>query len=379
MAVMERSFEIVRFYSHDLGRAVTFPKVPMAILSSEELKNRGRPGIRRDTPDSLRLPAPLKLTMAEAELQAGPSFALEARLYDDGALTIVVRETVRCAFEELESMVHRPVVSGDGRALCVDEWAALLFKRIHRSISDAIVAPVAEQNRDSETYTAFCLRDCPEGATAFLKKNRETAAALLIGEEPGARLHEEQIQAALGRPFSYYADDAAVFDLDRCIIIDPSGDYEDVLLIAENANYRLLELRALDRLLDLRLEEAEKDLIGYGVTKRAGVLKGASPRTKFARIQALRFEALFILENLENSSKIIGDFYLCQIYDRLCVLFNTEEWKRSVERRLDILESVYDMAKIDSAERRTVMLEIAFIAVCVVIPALQIWVAFLVD
>lgn len=317
--------------------------------------------------------------MAEAELQAGPSFSVEARLYDDGALTVVVRESVKCAFEELESMVHRPVVSEGGRTLCVDEWAAVLFRRIHRSIAEAIVSPVAEENRDSETYTAFCLRDCPEGATAFFQKNRQAAAALLIGEAPLSHLHEQQIEAALGRPFSYYSDDAAVFDLDRCIIVDPSGDYEDVLLIAENASYRLLELRALDRLLDLRLDEAEKDLIGYGVTKRAGVLKGASPRTKFARIQALRFEALFILENLENSSKIIGDFYLCQIYDRLCVIFNTEEWKRSVERRLDILESVYDMAKIDSAERRTVMLEIAFIAVCVVIPAIQIWVAFLVD
>ena len=376
---MERTFEIVRFYIHDLGRAVTFPKVPASLLSSEELKNRGRPGIRRDTPASLRLPAPLRLSMAEAELQAGPSFSVEARLYDDGALTVVVRENVKCAFEELESMVHRPVVSEGSRTLCVDEWAAVLFRRIHRSIAEAIVSPVAEENRDSETYTAFCLRDCPEGAAAFLRKNRQAAAALLIGEAPLSHLHEEQIEAALGRPFSYYADDAAVFDLDRCIIVDPSGDYEDVLLIAENASYRLLELRALDRLLDLRLDEAEKDLIGYGVTKRAGVLKGASPRTKFARIQALRFEALFILENLENSSKIIGDFYLCQIYDRLCVIFNTEEWKRSVERRLDILESVYDMAKIDSAERRTVMLEIAFIAVCVVIPAIQIWVAFLVD
>jgi len=31
-------------------------------------------------------------------------------------------------------------------------------------------------------------------------------------------------------------NDQAVFDFDRCIIIDPSRDYEDVLVIAEHAN-----------------------------------------------------------------------------------------------------------------------------------------------
>ncbi len=94
---------------------------------------------------------------------------------------------------------------------------------------------------------------------------------------------------------------------------------------------------------------------------------------KFARIQSLRFEALFILENLENSSKIIGDYYLGQIYDRLCAIFNTDGWSRSVERRLDVLSSVYDMAKTDAAERKMLLLEIVFIVVCVVFPALQIW------
>lgn len=376
---MERVFEIVRFYVHDLGRAVTFSKVPISLVSPEELKRRGLPGLRRDTPSSLRLPTPLRLSVADAEAQAGPAFSVEAKLYDDGALTIVLRETVRCDLQELATLVDRPAIVEGERTLCVDDWAAVLFRRLYRSFSQAIVDPVSDADRDGATYTAFCLRDCPEGATAFLEKNREVAAALLIGEDPGVDLHEEQISAALSRPFSYYANDAAVFDLDRCLIIDPRGDYEDVLLIVENANYRLLELRALDRLLDFRMNEAERDLVGYATTKRPGTLKGGAPQAKFARIQTLRFEALFILENLENSSKIIGDFYLCQIYDRLCLIFNTAEWKRSVERRLDIMESVYDMAKVDSAERRTVILEISFIAVCVVLPAIQIWVAFLVD
>jgi len=209
------------------------------------------------------------------------------------------------------------------------------------------------------------------------------AAALLVGEESGA-LHESQIAEALRRPFSYGHHDYAVFDMNRCILIDPKGDYGDILLIAEHANYRLLELRALDRLLDLRLDEAEKDLTAYGARRRGrrklrSRLKGNAPQTKFARIQALRFESLFILENLENSAKIIGDFYLGQIYDQLCMIFNTDGWGRSVERRLDVLSSVYDMAKTDSAERRMLLLEVVFIIVCIIFPAIQIVQVLLLD
>ncbi|HET7839212.1 MAG TPA: hypothetical protein VFL04_05590, partial [Rectinemataceae bacterium] len=205
-------------------------------------------------------------------------------------------------------------------------------------------------------------------------RNRDYTAALLIAEESGSELHESQIDATLGKPFSYHRGDLAVFDLDRCLIIDPAADYEDILLIVEHANYQLLELRVLDKLLDVWLDTAEKDIrraySGSGRTKR--IL--GSARLKFATIQALRFDSLFILENLENSSKIIGDYYLGQIYDRLCSIFNVEGWKWSIERRLDALQGVYEMLKGESGERRMLTLEIIFIIVCI-IPIVQFMLA----
>ena len=64
----------------------------------------------------------------------------------------------------------------------------------------------------------------------------------------------------MSNPFSYCDHDLAVFDMDRCIIIDSDRDYEDVLLICELANYQFLELRTLDKLLDRWLDEAEDDV-----------------------------------------------------------------------------------------------------------------------
>ena len=226
---------------------------------------------------------------------------------------------------------------------------------------------------DRESYLAFCFLECGEDPAGFIERNRDYCAALLIGEEPGSSLHDSQIAATLGKPFSYRSGDLAVFELDRCIIIDPRGDYEDLLLIAEHANYQLLELRVLDKLLDTWLDEAEDDIRALTAGGRRRVLGLRRPiEVKLAHIQALRFDALFILENLENSSKIIGDYYLGQVYARLCEIFNTEGWKWSVERRLDTLQDVYDMVKVDAGERRMVALEVTFIIVCIIFPIIQI-------
>lgn len=370
-------FEIVSFFIYDIGRAVELEKAQSlareagfpadSILPQEKRKVHSR-----DTPASLSLPTPLCFPVGERDYEKIGDARAEIKLYDDGTMTIMIRERGSFKIDALADAAARPIVRVGKEELNAASWAALLFRRVRSGIAKAVVAPVPETLHDQESYTAFCLQDAPADADAFLAEQKEEIAALIIGEKNKPRIHTGQIEAALSRPFSYRADDMAVFDMDRCFIIEPRGDYEDILLIAEHANYRLLELRALDRLLDSRLDEAEKDLVGYDVDRGAKHLKGASPRAKFARIQALRFEALFILENLENSSKIIGDFYLCQIYDRLCEIFNTEGWKRSIERRLDILESVYDMAKTDTAAQRQLVLEIVFIAVCVVFPVLQI-------
>jgi hypothetical protein len=256
------------------------------------------------------------------------------------------------------------------------EFAEEGFRRLFEALRPAVSEPRALGDMDRETYLAYCFLECGEDPARFIERNRDYCATLLIGEEPSTGLHDSQVSATLGMPFSYREGDLAVFDLDRCLIIDPRGDYEDLLLIAEHANYQLLELRVLDKLLDTWLDEAEdviRRMSAGGTRNSRRLIRGRGKvQVKVAHIQALRFDALFILENLENSSKIIGDYYLGQIYTRLCEIFNTEGWKWSVERRLDTLQNVYDMVKSDAGESRMVALEVTFIIVCIIFPIIQI-------
>jgi hypothetical protein len=362
--------EAVFFYLYDAGRSIDLKKVAALVPAHPDL------GIakRRDTPASLTLPIPLILQLGTPELSKSEGFerlSSQAKIYEEGVVTIMVRVKTRIPMSELHGLEDKAVIS-QGESSTIAEYAEEGFRMLFEALLPAVVEPRSRGEMDRESYIAYCLLECGEDPASFIERNRDYCASLLIGEEPGSSLHFSQIAATLGKPFSYRIGDLAVFELDRCIIIDPRGDYEDLLLIAEHANYQLLELRVLDKLLDTWLDEAEDDIHVLTTGKRRIFGLRRPVEVKLAHIQALRFDALFILENLENSSKIIGDYYLGQIYARLCEIFNTEGWKWSVERRLDALQDVYDMVKSDAGEKRMVALEVTFIIVCIIFPIIQI-------
>jgi len=106
------------------------------------------------------------------------------------------------------------------------------------------------------------------------------------------------------------------------------------------------------------LDDAEKGLrTRHNNRGFRGIMRIPSLTQKLGSLQPLRLDALFILENLENSSRIIGDYYLEQLYDHLCGIFNTRGWKQNVERRLEILQSLYTMTKSDRTDSTMVLLE----------------------
>ncbi len=364
-----RQYELVFIRIYDVGRSVDFALVEVDGKSDPSRGGRKASSARRDTPESLSLPQPLIMDLEVPSAEFPGGLFATAKIYEDGAVTICIRVGARVRLGELRAVASGSLIRSPRGELTLGACSDSLFDGVLSRIRRAIVDPASDPGHETETYLAYCLLDCAEGPDAFIANNRVAVASLLVDAESGESLHEQKIAETLSSPFSYTTADLAIFDLDRCFIVAPPDGYEDILQIIEHANYRLLELRVLDRLLDKRLDEAERVLGSFSGRGRASA---ESVRKKFARIQALRFVALFVLENLENSSKIIGDYYLGQIYERLCAIFNTDGWGRSVARRLDVLTSVYEMVKTDNAERRTLALEIVFIAVCIILPLVQI-------
>jgi len=365
----EISVEIVHLCVYDIGRAVDLKKAVSLVPAHHDIVFAKR----RDTPVSLTLPKPLVLSVStdECDSKLFEKISAQAKIYEDGAITLIVRYKTWSRFENLAEKANLRI-RDISSAASIQQFAESSFKMVLEAIRSAVSGYKESSMDDRESYTAFCLLECPGGdPQAFIEANKDVAASLLSGETRGT-LHPSQIEQILSKPFSYRKGDIAIFDLERCIIIDPSADYDDVLMMAEHANYRLIELRELDFLLDRWLGEAEQDIRRLYISGRKRRFSDRGLRLKLAQIQSLRFDALFTLENLDNSSKIIGDYFLGSIYHRLCEIFNTDEWKVSIERRLNALQNIYELLKNDTTEHRMMTLELVFIAVCIIFPILQI-------
>jgi hypothetical protein len=365
--------EVVFFYLYDAGRSIDLKKLAKMIPADPGigiLKNK------RDTPESLSLPVPLIVQLARYEYDEKLPFdriTMNARIFEEGVISMTVRVKGDFTPQDLHKIRTTPLILG-GKQTVIDTWVDESLKLFFARIQEAITF---EQYVFSTfirvSYTAFCITTPLQNPKDFVETHRRTFACLLNGESPDTDLHESQIASTLKGAFCYTEHDYALFDLDRCLIIDPNEDYEDILLVVEQANFQLLELRSLDMLLDRWLDKAEDDIkvIFKNNTAHLKLLK-----IKLASVHALSFDALFILENLENSSKIIGDYFLGQIFTSLCAQFSTHEWKQSIESRLKILASVYERVNANESEKRMVFLEIMFIVVCVVFPVFQILQAF---
>ncbi|HET7839377.1 MAG TPA: hypothetical protein VFL04_06425, partial [Rectinemataceae bacterium] len=236
--------EAVFFYLYDVGRAVDLSEVSELIPAHPDI------GVAksRDTPTSLTLPKPLILRLGDADcpdLQCEETVSSHAKIYEEGAVTVIIRIKARMPLGELPHLKERVVLS-QGKRYTIESFAEAGFRRLFEAVKPAVADPHEPGEMDRESYLAYCVLECEGDPARFLSRNREFCAALLMAESQDSALHESQIEATLGKPFAYREGELAVFDLDRCLIIDPTGDYEDVLLIAEHANYQLLELRVLD-------------------------------------------------------------------------------------------------------------------------------------
>jgi len=356
-------FETVFISLYDVGRSVDLAKTGKIIPASQDRRTI----TTRDTPASISVPAPLFLELYRRKFSGGEPFeevSLTAKIYEDGVVSMIARAIVSMEFERIHTIRGMEFLpEGDqalrGEKTTLGRWMHRHFEMLRERIMPAITAGAyLLEPTQQESYAAFCLVDTVEDPDRFVDENAQYLSTFLLGENPSMRLHVSQVKSTLGHRFSFKHNELVLLDLDRCLIIDPDRDYEDILLILELANYQLLELRTLDKLLDQWLDQAEDDIhrVYLRRSHRTGILA-----RKLGGLLPLRLDALFVLENLENTSKIIGDYYLGQLYEHLCSIIGTRGWEISVRRRLDMLQSIYSMAKGDVNERLLLIMEIVVV------------------
>ncbi|MFW9999289.1 MAG: hypothetical protein ACFE9Q_15920 [Candidatus Hodarchaeota archaeon] len=347
--------EVIFLRLTDVGRSIDLKKATTMIPAIQDKKIIKT----KDTPSYVDFPEPLNLEVTQnitSELKNILSITLQVKLYAEGVISLISRLVFRdLPLNELHKLKKITFRTSDGE-FQINHFLKHHHNKIFKQIRNCISEESFLFGKSShEKYTLYCLIDNLENPKEFIEKEKDYISALLIGENPELNLSKKRINKIIEKTFSYLNNDLIIFDFDSCLIIDPNLDYEDVLLVVEIANYQLLELRILDKLLDKRLAIAEEDIRKIYFKSRSLFRR---LKKKVGRLIRLRYDLLFLLENIENVSKLIGDYYLAEIYTYLSNIFQLEQWSRSIRVRVESLENIYNVSQTSINEKFLVIVEI---------------------
>ena len=281
-----------------------------------------------------------------------------ARLFDYGAASIVLSVPVP-AGTSLEALTPTADRLYDGPE--VDALALDLVEALRRT-----VAPAMDNSHlwsQVESYSVVFVESLRGSPPAESIAERSDLARLLLGETSIPELSQAERSDVTRRRFSYGTTDLVVIDWNAAFVLEPSGSH-DIPDILEIANAQLLELRYYDDTLDLSLTGVHERL------KRERRRLGSffrSPYPALARqVQLTLLEMSEFFERVENSLKIIGDFYLARVYESAVERLRIPAWRESVTRKQKILGDIYDWLKGEVDTARSLTLEVAIVILIVI-------------
>lgn len=339
----------------DVGRSIDLNKAKKifpGIPDKQTIKTK-------DTPSYVSVPEPLKLELTQdiySESKYINEIELQIKLYEDGVVSLIAR----IKFKEIPlknlHILRKTSFSTNEGDFKVNQFLEFQFNKVYNQIKNYIEEQdYLIKSFKQEKYVLYCLFDDIENPQEFIEINKNYLANLLMGEKPNLNLNRYQVDSTLSHTFSFLKNDLIIFDFDRGLIIDPNHDYEDILLVVEIANYQLLELRTLDYLLDKHLAIVEEDIRKIYFKSRT---LGRKLNRKIGNLLRLRYDLTFVLENIANVSKFIGDYFLAQIYKKLAQLFELKQWSESIRQRIETFGNIYNVAQTNTNERFLVYVEI---------------------
>jgi hypothetical protein len=347
------------FVAFDWGDEVDLDRA--AQLAPGEFVSLSR---RPRTPPSIKYkPPPLRVRLAPVKLPLpgcgeGTAEVVEATVFDFGAVSLSLLLPFRLTLAELTQLAGRLADSDISRF--VEQTAHAALEPLHDRILPAIQKPNWVEAFSEEYYVFHFKPGTPLRPDVLLGDLASWAAGLLrIEDQP---LSEDESKEALRLSLQYGSNDLFVPDWAAAVLIDYEQECEETLQTIEFANLQLLEYRQIDDRLDSTLTQANK-LIARLEKSRLPFFR--SHHSTLRVIGDLKIEANGLFERTVNVFKLIGDQYLARVYRLLATRFHLRDWERSIERKLEVVEGIYDVVSTQSAAFRTEFLEIIVIVLIV--------------
>lgn len=182
----------------------------------------------------------------------------------------------------------------------------------------------------------------------------EKVSALIMGEKAGVSV-KQLSKDWEGSIFQYSSNDLTLLHWNGAVIYDIE-DANDIMLTLEFALCSLFELRYYDELLDKQLGSLYQQ-IGE---KRTRIF--ANPYKRLSKKASLQYiEISEIVDRVSNAFKILGDYYYAVIFRAAIHKFYINDWRRSVDSKLNHLAEVSKLFQTEIDERRNQLMEMIII------------------
>jgi hypothetical protein len=186
----------------------------------------------------------------------------------------------------------------------------------------------------SEDYYIIFLEKFNVSANEAIRALKNGPLPEIILGEPKEILAAHTRQNILESTFQYSESDLAVIDWNAALLVEPSAS-RDVTDILEFALTHLLEFRYFDHLLDQRLAELY-DALGK---ERQTLFKNHFAKLLNESNQRY-IEISEFIERVDNSLKVVGDFYLGVLFREAIGQFRIGDWQKTVTRKNNALAQI---------------------------------------
>jgi hypothetical protein len=205
-----------------------------------------------------------------------------------------------------------------------------------------------------EDYIIYFIEEFEGDTTAKDLIHKADVPALMLAEDK-APIADVSRKALTENIYQYSENDMALIEWNCALVIEPGGGRE-VLDILEFAVTQLMEMRYYDDLLDSRLQ-----ILYDNIEKRRTSIWSTRYDRVYQESSTRYIEFIEFIEKVENSLKVVGDFYLATIYRAATRRFRLPDWQTSVTRKMNILAQVSNLLQGEINTRKGHILEITII------------------
>jgi hypothetical protein len=215
--------------------------------------------------------------------------------------------------------------------------------------------PVLNEWTMNEDYITYLIQEFDGFSGPLSSLGEHVDIPALILAESKEILSDSMKKTTMENVYQYSRDDLVVVDWNSALVVEPSGSM-DVPLVIEFALNQLLEMRYYDDLLDQRLNTLYNEVVG----RKRGILSNKYSRLAEEAGQ-IYLEISEIVENVENSFKTVGDFYLATIFRATSKRFRFDDWQKSINEKLNNLAEVSKLLHSEVNEGRNQTLEMIIV------------------